>query len=155
MSANFELAYDALRTVIPTLSGFSTKRELPNPYDPQGQAIGDLANGWGLRVGAAAPSPAAAFNTTNDRTVVEVLLTREVVATEADGSALHTAVKALKADATTLLKGLESGNALGLPNNVDHFTYATTSEVGVGQGERHRWVFLIVSFVVWTTETLG
>jgi hypothetical protein len=153
MTVKFETVLDALRTQIPLLTGFTTKTELPNPYSPEDNPKGILRNGWGLTVGTSVSGPAE-FNSTVDLHSVGVVLTSEWVSTENNPATIHTVVKALKADAATLQKKLERGDLLAVSSSLENFTYASTSEVAFGEGERDRWVYLTVNFIASIREDL-
>ncbi len=153
MTVKFETVLDAIRTKVPQLTGFSTKTELPNPYDQGLNPEPMLRDGWGLTVGGSALGPSE-YNSVVDRHEFGLVLTREVVSTQNDSAPLITAIKAIKADATTLQRRLDGGATLALPNDLEQFAYSSTSPIQFGEGERHKWVTITVTFLASIRETL-
>jgi len=148
---SFSTVYDALATAVGALSGFSSKTVLANPYALEENPEGFLRNGWGLTVGASTVGQAE-FYSTCDVHSIGVVLVREAVGTDNDASALPTAVKLLKDDATLIIKNLERGDDLS--TQPENLTYVSTSEVSFQVGERHRWVSLTVNLQVSIRDTL-
>jgi len=151
--SNFSTVLDALRTKVPLITGFTTKKELPNPYSPEDNPKGILRNGWGLTVGLSGSGPAE-FNSVVDQHSLGLVLTREWVATENNPDSVHTVIKLLKDDASLLQRELERGDLLNVAAALENLTYVSTSEVAFGEGDRERWVYLTVSFIASIREEL-
>jgi hypothetical protein len=153
MTVKFETVFDALRTKVAALTGFSGKIELPNPYDQGLNPEPMLRDGWGLTVGGSGLGPTE-YNSIVDRHEFGIVLTREVLSTQNDSAPLIAAIKAIKADATLLQRSLDGGTLLNLPNDLEQFAYSSTSPIRFGEGERHKWVTITVTFLASIRETL-
>lgn len=153
-TSKFSTFLDALRTKVPQITEFTSKRELPNPYNPEDNPKGILRDGWGVTISASSSRPDAEFNTVVDQHLVGIVLTREWVSTENNASTIHAVIKQLKDDATTLQRKLERGDLLAISSDLESLSYVSTSDPTIGAGERERWVYLTVNFVASIRETL-
>ncbi len=153
--SKFSTVIDAVRTRVALLTGFAAKTELPNPYSLGDNIEGSLRDGWAVAVGQAGPG-ATEFGSLVDVHEIVVILTREVVSTANDPTAIVTAIKLLKDDAKTLQTSLEGGGVLNLPNDLENFSYSGTSSVEFGdEGDRNKWVTISLSFLASIREDLA
>jgi hypothetical protein len=148
MAVKFESLYDQLRTTIAGLTGFTTKAELPNPYDVPDNPEGMLRDGWGLTILDAVEGPGE-YNSSTDLQSFGVVLTKEVPRTDNNPEPLVTAIKALKADVITLKQGL-------MPLNVHNeaMLYTGTSSVDTLTNERTKIITITVGFTAYIREAI-
>ena len=99
--SNISTVYDTVLTTLGTL--LPSKTRIPNGYDITENNIHYFRDGYGLKLGSAAPleSEYCNFRLENEFTVV---LTKEVYKTDSQTSQTDTAVKALREEVVTLQK---------------------------------------------------
>ena len=100
---------DAIRTLIPTVTGFSDKIEIPNPYLLEDNKEPMIRNSWGLIVGgasrAANDDPVYKHYVTSEREM-SIVLTRKVYDLDSNNRSLNTAAKSLLDDKDNVVKEL-------------------------------------------------
>ena len=95
--------YTKIRTLVPTLTGFTTKKEIPNPYSLEDNQVNLLRDSWGVRIGTSTPTEETDrlpnYVETRD---FEVVLTRSVSKTDSDPDKIPVATQAMLDDFRTL-----------------------------------------------------
>lgn len=77
--------YKKIRELIPTLTGFTDKKEIPNPYSLEDNQSQFLRNGWGVRIGPTTPTEETdRLPDYVEATDYEIVLSRQVVRTESN-----------------------------------------------------------------------
>ena len=100
--SNISTVIDAIRTTIPTLTGFSAKSEIPNPYSLEDNSTHLLKDGWGLVVEDAINATPEEFKSIRMDRDFTVVLTRQLFKTAHDVSTPITQYKALLEDQFTV-----------------------------------------------------
>lgn len=151
MPVKFETFYDRLRVVIPTLTGFTAKAELSNPYEVEDNLEGAMRDGWGVAIGETSEGQAE-YNSSVDIQTFGVVLTREVVKTENNPQPMVDTVKAMKADVLTLKRGLM--DLMAIESTIENLNYIGTSGIDTVEADRHRIISITVAFSANIRETL-
>lgn len=121
--SNFSTVYDQLISLIPTLSGFTTKTKIINPYELESNDDNLLRDGWGLIVGDSFEGELDVFNKTNVNQSFGVVLTRELNQTYHNATPYETVTKLLIEDAVTLRVRFLNADQLGVQNNLELVRY--------------------------------
>ena len=151
--SNFSTIFDQLvDTTIPALTGFSSKKQLVDPYNLEENDINLLRNGWGIRIGDAEDSPFQEFKFTRVIQEISIVLTREVKATEHNKTPLETATKALIEDAVSMRVDFYNADQLTLDSNIENIVFNSRS--GVEFIDETNVVFTVVSFNFEIKETI-
>ena len=91
--SNLTNILDKIRATLPTLTGFSAKTEIPNPYNLEDENINFLREGWGIRVGDSSPQTDTSHPDYTLVTDIEIVLTERVVATSSNADPLFNVTK--------------------------------------------------------------
>lgn len=105
MASNFTTLYQKVRTTIPLLTGFSTKTEIPYPYELSSNNAHFLRDGWCIKVGEATPDTATYL--VPEYTLLqsfEIILTRYVPTLDSDPALIVAAVGTLRDDLNIIEK---------------------------------------------------
>lgn len=151
--SKFDTFYDALRAKVITLTGFTSKVELPNPYILAANPQGMLKDGWGITIGSSSVGPSE-FGSTTDLHVINIVLTRELLTTENNAAPTIAAVKALKSDAQTLMTYLERGDSFATSATLERFSYSSTSPITFSEGQTYRYLSMTLTFLAGIREDL-
>lgn len=146
-------AFDDLHTVIPTLAGFTTKTEIPDPYNLGSNANHYFKDGWGLRFDSA-PTIESEFKKLTEEYGFELILVRKVQGNRSDESQLIDQTKSLFDDAVTFKKHIVSnytggGNSITVPEA----DINTNMEYDISS-ETERRLIMTVAFTLQTREVL-
>lgn len=99
-----------LNDVIPTVTGFSTKKLLENPYDLEECSPQRLSNGWGIRVGSIDLTPLS----THEKLLspqFRIILTRSISGSDTQNSIREREVMNVADDIYNLVVFLDSNTA--------------------------------------------
>ena len=110
--------YDRLRVVIPTITGFSDKKEITNPYSLEDNNINILREGWGLAIGESTPTPGE-YNAFNEERTFNIIVTQEVKYTDHNLDPRITVEKAVLEDSYNLKKEILNNNQLNIPSDIE------------------------------------
>jgi hypothetical protein len=121
--ANITTVRDTLKTFIPTITNFTTKTEILNPYDLTNNPQANIRNGWGLKIGGASATTIDYLNIYGQLRRFEIILTREVIRTEHNRSPIDDNEKNMLIDLDYLMKALESSSQLSIPTAVGKILY--------------------------------
>lgn len=153
--SNFSTVYDFLiGTTIPALSGFSSKTQIPNPYDIQYNDKNFLRNGWGILVGASSETDYQEYNFTRVGQELGIILTREVQGTEHNKTPLETATKLLIEDAVAIRLDFYNADQLTLDANIENIVFLGRSPVQYVGLDGYNIIFTIVNFSFELKESL-
>lgn len=101
MSTSIDIK-NKIRAVLPTLSGFTDKAEIPNPYDLEENNFQFIRSGWGIRLGSSTPQTEANYPEYTLTTEYEIIITERVANTQSDADPMHTITDNLMADISTI-----------------------------------------------------
>jgi len=127
--SNISTIIDKIRQVVPTISGFSGKAELYNPYSVEDNNINDLKDGWGLAVLDSSLSDLGEFCFHQESRQFKILLTKRTIRLETDVVALHTDSKALLEDAKNLAVRFVNPDQLGIDSNINKIDFIGNSGI--------------------------
>lgn len=150
--STFSDFYDALRVKIPTITNFSTKTEIPFPYELESNIEGLVRNGWGVTIGASAVDTSGEFNRTTNIQSFGVVLSREVLTTDSQINPIINQVKLLQDDNTALRQALDGTNVL---LDSDRLVYETTTEIEPTTVGKKNFISITVFFTARITDILG
>lgn len=95
--------YIKIRALVPTLTGFTTKKEIPNPYSLEDNSVNLLRDSWGVKIGTSTPTEETdRLPDYVETTDYEVVLSRQVVKTDSDPDKIPTATQSMLNDFSTL-----------------------------------------------------
>lgn len=154
MSTVFATLIDNLRAEIPTITGFSTKKELTNPYVIENNASQLLRGGWGLRVGGSTIISGELSRTTSENEI-GVVLTWEVNGMDISSTNLTTTIKAAKSDISKIVNRLSAPGQYTYPAGVIDVAYTSTDPIEYDDAtEKLRYIRTTVNFTVILAENL-
>jgi len=140
MSSKITIVIDKLREIIPTLTGFTDKLELHNPYLVQDNASVRLAKGWGLTIEDSGPGGNDTYGTHSESRSFGIVVTKSFFAKDNDPVAIHTAGKALLEDAKTVVIRLLNDDQLGIEPSIGAVTFLNNTGVSVEFKEKGKFL---------------
>jgi hypothetical protein len=152
--SNISTIIDTIRTAIPTLSGFSDKSEIPNPYSLTDNDSNFLVNGWGLVVGPSGLSPLNTFKDHSESRTFIITLTKEFVRMEGDNDAIHTDSKALLEDAVLVNKDMLAFDQLEIDANIQKIDFVGNSGIEFIFNGKHSFLATELTYNIDISEEL-
>lgn len=153
--SNFTTIYDQLiGTTIPGLTGFSTKTQIPNPYEIDQNDKNLLRNGWGITVGGSSNSPHQEYKYTKVNQSFGFVLSREVKGTHHNTVPLQTATKNLVEDSVLIRLDLYNSDQISIDSNIENILYTGRSPVQFIDEDGFNIIWTTVSFIFEIKETI-
>lgn len=154
MSTAFSTFFSTIRTEIPTITGFSTKKELENPYDLTLNSNKSLLEGWGVTIGPSTVRSTEFTKVTCDQEVT-VVLTASIRGAQTDRSKVTSTVSDLKTDVQRLITRLSANDEFTINAGIIDLHYLNTSAVEyISDDEDNRYLTVSVTFNCIINETL-
>jgi hypothetical protein len=147
-------ALDAFRSVVPGITGFSDKTEIPNPYSLADNDSRMLQDGWGVSVGASSPS-IPEFKSFYEEWTITVHLTECLFSLAHDPEKVHEATKRLMDDAVNLKKNILNNNQIGIQAKIARINLSGTSGAEFVRGDKFNILTVNVNFLVTITELIS
>ena len=156
MSAVVSDLMDKLITEIPTVTGYSTKKRIPNPYvlaDTNINSHKKLAQGWGLMMGGSNINP---FNmkSVNADQGFTIVLTRQITGAEEQPEILDREVKNIQTDLHELITHLSSNTVWSYTPGVIDVNISSTDPIEYFNDEKFRMISTSANFVAKIEEDL-
>ena len=156
--ASIDTLFDAIRTAIPTYSGFTTKKEVPNPYSLEDNSQNYLEDSWGLVIGSGARSGKDTnafkdFRVSTERSI-NVVLCRAVYDVHNISNAVNTQVKNLLLDAKTIRDNFLSSSKFGVLKGGEEIVYIGDNGVNFINNEKFKLIYTQIDFTFEILETL-
>lgn len=131
---------NSLRTIIPALTGYSDKIELPNSYFLAENDDLYLKSGWGIKLGGSGLSDFNTDYTHAEDREISIILTQEIYTLETNASPLVTATDELMNDVDTLKVRLLNLDRLGVIYEGQGITFVSNSGIEFVRDEQIRFV---------------
>ena len=147
--------YSTLRTVIPLITGFSTKKELPIPESLEDNNSNLLKDGWGIIVGASNPFQSQEMCYSMDEVQFSIVITKESFNSIADPSKAVSTNDTLLQNMNDLRVRLLDSDKLGIPNYLDMVTFTGASGIEFSKSDKYNIRAITVNFNFLITEALG
>lgn len=146
--SKFTTVYNQIRSFIPTISGFSTKKEIPNPYSLEDNNFNFLKDSWGLKVGQS--SDASTQVLCHDRTKYDftIELIRELKRLDSDTSIINNEVLELMEDAIALKSAFIADDQLTITSDIEEVAHTSTSAVQFLQAEKFNFINVSIGFTI-------
>ena len=151
--SNISTVIDALRARIPTLSGFTTKTEIPNAYSLKDNPLPLMENGWGLKYGAASPSSVDEYCRFSESRTISVVLTSLVFRTEDDAATYASACKALLESALILKKDISGPSQFNNESYVLKVDFISDSGLSFVSDDKFTLLYVETNFAVDINES--
>lgn len=151
MTSKITTVYSTLLSTLATL--YPNKTRIPNPYDLEQNPDGFLRDGYGLRVG---PSnlEESEFKNYRYELDISVILTKEILRTEEDTTAMESQTLALLEEMHTVRKDFYNVDQLGIESNIERIDIGSSSGIEFLRGDKFNYTFLEVGFIVSLEELL-
>ena len=143
--------YDEVLSVLGNL--YPDKTRLTNAYDLDDNVDPLLRDGYGLKVGTGTPVDSEFKNFSVDRSF-SVVLTREVVRTEDNSTAVDSDVKALLEDVVTGQKDFYNVDQIDIPNSIEKIDLGPISAVEYFKNDRSNFISMEYELIIQVTENL-
>lgn len=148
--ASIDSVYNALRTAIPAYTGFTTKKEIPNPYDLEGNPDQYLEDSWGLIMGAGSRSDkdvvALQDYTLTTNRPISIILTRRVYDVHNLGLAVSDEVNNLLLDAKTIRNNFLDLSKFGVLRGGEEIIYIGDTGVNFINTEKLKLISTQIDF---------
>jgi len=145
-----------LITEIPLVTGYSTKKRIPNPYQLTDTNINShkkLAKGWGLMMGGSAVNPFSMKAVFADQGFT-VVITRQITGSEEKPEIMDREVEALQTDLHELITHLSSNTVWVYTTGVIDVHIASTDPIEYYNDEKFRMISSSAHFVAKIEEDL-
>jgi len=147
--------YTTLRTIIPTITAFSGKKELPCPENLANNNDNILKNGWGIIVGASSPFESQELCRTMDEVNFSIVITQESFNSIASGDPQFNTNNALLSCMNDLRVRLLDSDKIGIPQYLDMISYTGSSAIEFINSDKYNIRAITVNFNFLITEALG
>ena len=127
--SNISTLIDRIRVVVPTYTGFTTKKEIPNPYSLTDNARLYLENGWGLKILSESISGFQVNQFVSGTRDISIVVTKVVYSVGNENSNIITDSKSLMEDVVTLKKEFLACDQLGIGGNIRKVDFVTNSGI--------------------------
>ena len=146
MTSKIITVYNRIRTLIPTLTGFNDKFEIPIPENLVSNPIVLLKNGWGVIIGEDSPSINQEFRfLTTDRRI-SIVLTRDVFQTFNNAGPSVTVNKNLLEDSMTIIKTFLKSDQINIEESILKVDYSGSSPIEFLVGDNARFRAITIDF---------
>jgi len=156
--ASIDNVFDAMRTAIPTYSGFSTKKEIGNPYSLKDNPNISLSDSWGIAILSGSRSskdePVIDYSVTTERGI-KVILCREVFNINGLGLETNEASKNLLLDAKAIRNNFLSLDKFGVLETGEEIVYLGDSGINLLNGEDGKFIFTEIDFTFEIIENIN
>ena len=127
--SNLSTIYAKMRATIPTLTGFTAKQELADPYTLSNNSEQTLRVGWGIKLGDNNPQ-VDDFDMPDyvETQVYEVVLTLDAITTSNNPDPLVTASSQIRSD-LDVIKDDFMGTRFGIADKVTNITMDSISAI--------------------------
>ena len=145
-----------LITEIPLVTGYSTKKRIPNPYQLTDTNINShkkLAKGWGLLMGGSNVVPFSMKSVSSDQAFT-VVLTRQITGAEESSDIMDREVKAIQTDLHELITHLSSNTLWTYPEGVIDVHISSTDTIEYSNDEKFRMISTSANFIAKIEEDL-
>jgi len=153
--SNISTIYDTLRTEIPTLSGFTTKTEIPLPDSLTSNIDNVMRDGWGIIVGGASPSGFIEFNSQFTDQEFTIVLTREIFRQTTSVEPGVTTNKAMLEDVNTLKARFLQSDELGIHSNIAKIEFASSTGIEFVETGKNNLRSMSVTFIFTIREQIN
>ncbi len=154
MSNAFSTLITTLESEIPTISGFSAKKQLPNPYDLESNGTQYLRDGWGITIGGGSIGPGELHTVLIDQDF-DVVLTRGVAGQETSATQIMDAIKSAKTDAQNAIRHLHSNVLVSKPDGIVDVSFVSTDAIEYNTtNDEYRFISLAITFTARINEDL-
>lgn len=157
--SSIDNVFDAIRAAIPTYTGFSTKKEIPNTYALEDNPINYLEDSWGLLIGSGTRSSKDVLAVQDFRVSTErpisVILSRSVYEVHTISSEINTQVKNLLLDAKTIRNNFLSSSKFGVLKGGEEIVYTGDSGVNFISGDKFKIIYTQIDFTFEILETIN
>lgn len=150
--SNYTTAYNALLTVIPTLTGFTTKTKIPNPMSLEDNSYQFLRNGWGLIATSDSESDFQVLKQNRVTHGFTVRITEQLLKSDHNATAFDTVSLSLKEDAITLKEELLKDDQLSVATSIERVDHTGTSGIEQVNLDKHNLLYVDVNFTIEISE---
>lgn len=152
--SSIEQVYSTLRTVIPLITGMTSKKELTHPESLKDNNGNLLKDGWGIIVGPSSPFSGSTTCTTMDEVEFSVVVTKESFNSIADPSkAFNTNSELLKNMSDIRIRLLDS-DKIGIPQYLDMVQFTGASGIEFVNTDKYNIRAITINFNFLITEAL-
>jgi hypothetical protein len=153
--SNFSTIYDELiATTIPGLTGYSTKTQIPIPYELSLNDMNSLRNGWGILIGDASQSDFQDYKDTWVDQSISFVLTRVLRTTHHNKTPMETETKQLIEDAILIRLDLYNADQITIPDNIQKIDFVSRSGIEFIDAEEFKILTTTVEFSFTISETI-
>lgn len=153
--SNIEQVYSTLRTIIPLITGFSTKKELTHPESLRDNNANLLKDGWGIVVGPSSPFGSQETCRTMDEVEFSIVVTKESFNSMADASKAVTTNSELLKNLSDVRIRLLDSDKLGIPQYLDMVTFTGASGIEFVNSDKYNIRAITINFSFLITEALS
>ena len=147
--------YSTLRTAIPLITGFTGKKEIPNPENLQDNNSNILKDGWGIIVGPSSPWNGGETCKTMDEVEFSIVVTKESFNSIADPSKAVTTNDTLLSNLNDVRVRLLDSDKLGIPQYLDMVTFTGASGIEFSKSDKYNIRAITINFTFLISEALG
>ena len=146
--------YKTLRQIIPTITGISGKKELPNPESLENNNDNLLKDGWGIIVGDSSPFDSQELCRTMDEITFSIVITKESFNSIADASKSFNTNDELLQNMSDIRVRLLDSDKIGIPQYLDMITYTGSSAIEFVNSDKYNIRAITINFNFLITENL-
>jgi len=153
--SKFTTIFDELiTTTIPSLTGFNTKTQLPNPYNLILNDVNLLNNGWGILIGDSSNADYNELNSVWTEQEVSFVLTRVVRATHHNKTPLESTIKSLVEDAILIKIDLLNNDQITIPASIQKIDYINRTAIEFIDAQEYNILTTTINFNFVISESI-
>ncbi len=146
--------FDRLNVLIPTLTGFTTKTKISNPYSLEDNTDILLKNGWGLKLLPGSSSDLQTFHEIGTVRQIAIVTTVQNISIGNNNALIDDKSKELAENINTLRLAFEGPNQLDIEASVNKVDYVSDSGIEFIIGEKFNFLAIEAVFNFDINETI-
>lgn len=152
--SKISVVYDRLRVLTPTLTGFTDKTEIPNPYSLVDNDFNLLREGYGIKVESGNPASSTWTKSFSEQRIFTVVVTQGIFSVTHDPEQIVTAAKDLLEDSLVLKQAFLDNTQLSIPSDIEIVHLVSSGPVDFVQGDKYNFLVNETSFAIQIRENL-
>ena len=156
--ASIDEVVDAIKTAIPTYTGFSTKTEMYNAYNVDDNPSNVIEDSWGLVIGSGSRVDHGDEFLLNEVTTnrdIGVVLCRAVYDLHGEGQAVSEQSEQLLLDAAIIRDNFLSSSKFGVLKGGEKIDYSGDSGVNFQGDDKERFIYTQIAFTFEIIEQIN
>jgi hypothetical protein len=153
--SNINQVYSTLRTIIPLITGMTSKKELTCPESLRDNNSNILKDGWGIVVGPSNHFSGQELCRTMDQVSFSIVVTKEAFNSIADPSKAFTVNDELLTNLSNIRVRLLDSDKLGIPQYLDMVEFNGASGIEFVNSEKYNIRSITINFNFLITEALS